>query len=96
MPRKVNNAVDAAAKRGARRATLSVGPRELGDYVAAVSSEFGQLARGHDLRFLAYLLEMVCEEAVNQSRIAAQSPPSPEATAGPGDNIEAGTNDQKN
>jgi hypothetical protein len=75
MPGKVDNAIDAAARRRSRRATLSVGRRELCDYVAEMASEFGELARSHELKFLCFLLEMVVEEAVHQSRIAAGSPP---------------------
>jgi hypothetical protein len=40
-----------------------------------MASEFGELARSHELKFLCFLLEMVVEEAVHQSRIAAGSPP---------------------
>jgi hypothetical protein len=72
MPRKVDNAIEADARRG-RRATLSVERWELCNFVADVASEFGQRASSHDLRFLAYLLAMVFEEATNQSRIAAHS-----------------------
>jgi hypothetical protein len=90
MARKVNNAIDAAARRRSRKGTLSVGRRELCDYVAEVSSEFGHLVRSHNLRFLDYLLAMVFEEAVNQSRLASHSgsasPSSPTATTvGPND-----------
>jgi hypothetical protein len=76
MPRRVSNAIDAAAGRRSRRATLSVGRRELCDYVANISSEFRDLARSHDLRFLAYLLAMVFEEAANQARVSSYSEPS--------------------
>jgi hypothetical protein len=73
MSKKLSDAIDAAARRRSRRATLSVGRRELCEYVAAVSSEFGHLATSHDLRFLAYLLGMVFEEVVYQSRFASPS-----------------------
>ena len=69
MPRKVNNALDAAIRRREQRATLSVGRRELCSYVADISSVFAHLARSHDLRFLTYLLAMVIEEAAYQARI---------------------------
>jgi hypothetical protein len=89
MARKVHDAIDAAARRRSRKGN-SVGRRELCDYVAEVSSEFGHLVRSHNLRFLDYLLAMVFEEAVNQSRLASHSgsssPSSPTATtAGPND-----------
>jgi hypothetical protein len=74
MSRKVRDAIDAAARRHAKRATLSVGRHELCDYVAEVTSEFVHLASSRDLRFLAYLLAMVFEEATYQSRAASASP----------------------
>jgi hypothetical protein len=89
MPRKVNNAIEAAAQRRLRRATLSVGRRELCDYVVEIASEFGHLVRGHDLRFLAYLLAMVCEEAVHQSRIASDTLSPPGAATERDDSVES-------
>ena len=81
MPRKVDNVIEAVARQRGQRATLSVGRCELCDYVADVSAEFASLAKMNDLRFLAYLLGMVVEEAANQSRIASESRGLPSASA---------------
>jgi hypothetical protein len=85
MSKKIHSAIDAAAMRRRKRAFLPVGRRELCDYVADVASEFGQVASSNDMRFLSYLLAMVVEEAVHQSRIAADSESPPSAAASPPD-----------
>ena len=81
MPRKIDNLIEAAARQRGQKATLSVGRSELCDYVADVATELASLARMKDLRFLAYLLEMVVEEAKNQSRIASKCRHLPAASA---------------
>jgi hypothetical protein len=73
VQRKIYSAIDAAAMRRRKKAYLAVGRRELCDYVADIASEFHQAASGNDLRFLSYLLAMVVEEAVHQSKIAPES-----------------------
>jgi hypothetical protein len=75
MSRKVENAMDAAARQRARRENLTIGRRELCDYVAAISLEFAHLTKSHELRFLSYLLALVSTEAANQSRALLQAPP---------------------
>jgi hypothetical protein len=88
MPKDLRDAIDAVARRRSRRGTLSVGRRALCDYVADMTSEFGQLAKSHDLRFLSYLLAMVVEEAVHQSQLAADSESAPPVAARPSNNPE--------
>jgi hypothetical protein len=65
-----------------------VGRRELCDYVADIASEFGQVASSADMRFLSYLLAMVVEEAVHQSRIAADLESAPPVATDPSNNPE--------
>ena len=75
--RKLYSAIDAAAMRRRGRTSLSVGRRELCDYVTEIASEFRQAASSNDMKFLSYLLAMVVEEAVHQSEIAADSESAP-------------------
>jgi len=69
--RKIYSAIDAAAMRRRKRAYLSVGRQELCDYVADFALEFHQVTSDNDMRFLSYLLAMVVEEALHQSKVAA-------------------------
>jgi hypothetical protein len=66
--KKIYSAINAAAMRRRGRTSLSVGRRELCDYVTEIASEFRQ-ASSNDMKFLSYLLAMVVEEAVHQSRV---------------------------
>jgi hypothetical protein len=86
--RKIYSAIDAAAMQRRRRAFLPVGRRELCDYVADIASQFDQLASNNDMRFLSYLLAMVVEEAVHQSRIVADSGLAPPAAPTPPDSTD--------
>lgn len=75
--KKIYSAINAAAMRRRGRTSLSVGRRELCDYVTEIASEFRQAASSNDMKFLSYLLAMVVEEAVHQSEIAADSESAP-------------------
>jgi hypothetical protein len=70
--KKIYSAIDAAAMRRRGTTSLSVGRRELCDYVTDIASEFRQAASSNDMRFLSYLLAMVVEEAVHQSRVTSE------------------------
>lgn len=83
--KKIYSAINAAAMRRRGRTSLSVGRRELCDYVTEIASEFRQAASSNDMKFLSYLLAMVVEEAVHQSEIAADSESAPADDTSPPD-----------
>jgi hypothetical protein len=84
MPRKPIAAIDNLAQRASRRSTLTVPRRDLCVYLADFAAEFERLAKGHhNTQFLSYLLGLVLEEAVTQSRILAEAEAPPKAAAEP-------------